>query len=497
MNVYQRGIQLISVCLLGFGIVNLLVGGIFALVCYGLSTNTTAELFGAAAANIDNAQLQAQLFLGAATVECLTGLLSILGTVFGFYAVRKPDKALPFVVVDVLLLVGMAAVFCVLVLDRNTDMSVYIAVLAPLFLLAIALVCALRIRAQLKTGELSADWYAEYKAERAAQGKKEKLGLIRVIQVIFGFCILGSLLLCTTMKSGTYAIDTAFVVHFVNLVGEGVACWLIAKRFKVTRWWVIGVSTFNIVFGTLGVLVTGTFDITERLTSCIFDIFLILYFCLSKKVRRVLTVDFSIEQQKQEIVEAWDLWRPKTWDFWRSMIIYYCLFSIVGHWMEACYCLTIKFGIMPGTYDPTSGIWRDYLNPFPVYGVGMVACALLLYPIKTKLEEKLGGLVKPLVGSYLVNTLVCAGIELALGFACNQDLSLWDYSDMFCNFMGQICLLNSCLFGAVATLMTWIVFPALQRGYIKLPPDLKKTLFVGIIAFYALVICLYVLKMAA
>ncbi len=198
-------------------------------------------------------------------------------------------------------------------------------------------------------------------------------------------------------------------------------------------------------------------------------------------------------------VQAWDIWKPTTWEFWRNMIIYFCLFSIVGHWMEAGLCLFIKYGIVPGIYDPNSGIWRDYLSPFPVYGAGMVACGLLLYPIKTKLEEKLGGIWKPLLASFIVNTLVCAVIELILGLTSNQPVNgvypLWDYSTMPFNFMGQICLQNTTAFGVVATLMTWAVWPALQRLSAKMPNDVRKTFFVAVVVFYAFVVCLYLLKL--
>ena len=69
------------------------------------------------------------------------------------------------------------------------------------------------------------------------------------------------------------------------------------------------------------------------------------------------------------------------------------------------------------------------------------------------------------------------------------------YPDMFCNFMGQVCLLNACLFGAVATLMTWVVYPALQKLYLRAPKDIKTTLFVGVVVFYAVVICLYMVNL--
>ena len=129
----------------------------------------------------------------------------------------------------------------------------------------------------------------------------------------------------------------------------------------------------------------------------------------------------------------------------------------------------------------------------------MVACALLLFPIKNLFEKKLGGVWKPLLASFVVNALVCAAIELTLGLMSNMPdangvYPLWDYSTMPFNFMGQICLQNVLLFGVVATLMTWVVFPALQRQYLMLPEDVRQVLFVAVIVFYMLVVCLYVIN---
>lgn len=168
--------------------------------------------------------------------------------------------------------------------------------------------------------------------------------------------------------------------------------------------------------------------------------------------------------------------------------------------MEAGFCLFIKWGIVPGIYDPNSGIWHDYLNPFPVYGAGMVACAVLLFPIKNLLEEKLGGIVKPLVASFIVNALCLRGsssLSWASRRTCPDANGVYPSVGtplMPFNFMGQICLQNTLLFGVVATLMTWVVYPALQREYLKLPEPMRQTFFVAVLAFYAIVVCLYVIN---
>lgn len=177
----------------------------------------------------------------------------------------------------------------------------------------------------------------------------------------------------------------------------------------------------------------------------------------------MLTQPFDAEVKQRELAKDLDCYQPRTWAFWRNIIIYFCVFSVVGHWMEAAYCTLIRFGMIPGTYDPNSQIWSDWLYPFIVYGFGAVACVLLLYPVKNFLEKRIRSRVVPLLISFVVNALVCTTIELVMGLMVNQPgpdgkLPLWDYSDMFCNFMGQVCLQNAIAFGVVATLMTWVIY---------------------------------------
>ena len=133
-----------------------------------------------------------------------------------------------------------------------------------------------------------------------------------------------------------------------------------------------------------------------------------------------------------ELAKDLDCYQPRTWAFWRNIIIYFCVFSVVGHWMEAAYCTLIRFGMIPGTYDPNSQIWSDWLYPFIVYGFGAVACVLLLYPVKNFLEKRIRSRVVPLLISFVVNALVCTTIELVMGLMVNQPgpdgkLPLWDY----------------------------------------------------------------------
>ena len=50
---------------------------------------------------------------------------------------------------------------------------------------------------------------------------------------------------------------------------------------------------------------------------------------------------------------------PKTWFFWRGVIINFCVFCLVGHWLEIPYCMFMDwaFHVVADDYD----VWTDPL----------------------------------------------------------------------------------------------------------------------------------------
>ena len=57
---------------------------------------------------------------------------------------------------------------------------------------------------------------------------------------------------------------------------------------------------------------------------------------------------------------------PRTWAFWRSLIVVLCVFSIVGHWLEIPYCVFMDrcFGIVTDDYN----VWTRPAGP-PLSGL--------------------------------------------------------------------------------------------------------------------------------
>jgi len=328
----------------------------------------------------------------------------------------------------------------------------------------------------------------------------KKLGFMRFLQVLFAINISITIISLVFVSKSSFTLGLHDILDLTNLVFDGVSFWLIWKRKAAARVFIIAFSLFNIVVCTLIVALSGSMSVVAGLNSCAPDIVMCLYFLTSRRAKAILTEPFSIESRQADLVTAANLYRPRTLGFWRDIAIYFCVFSVVGHWMEAGYCTLIRFGILPGIYDPTSQIWSDWLYPFPVYGFGAVACILLFYPVKCWLMKKISTPGVPLALSFLFNALVCTLIELTMGLIMNQplpdgSLPLWDYRNMFCNFMGQVCLQNAIGFGLVATLITWVVYPLLEKFLLGFSKEFMTTVFIAVIIGFAILFFFYCINL--
>lgn len=334
----------------------------------------------------------------------------------------------------------------------------------------------------------------------------KKIGFLRFFEIWWGLGAFMMVFATAFLTKQDFEMNFSTFVSYVYTFSNAISLLFLVKRKSITRKVVTYTSLASILINasTL-VAVMDDFDVAVFLLASLslnfFDILTIIYFNISKRVKAQLTEPFSIDTIKSENEREAKLYNPRSWAFWRNLIIYFCIFSVVGHWLEAGYCTFIRFGIIPGTYDPNSQIWSDWLFPFPVYGIGAVACVLLLYPIKTLLQKNVHLKFAPFIGSFVVNALVCTLIELIMGLIWNTPakpdgtLPLWDYSDMFCNFMGQICLQNAVAFGVAATFMVWFIYPSLEKFLSRFSKDAMNIAFVVIVLFFALLIALYLITM--
>ena len=81
--------------------------------------------------------------------------------------------------------------------------------------------------------------------------------------------------------------------------------------------------------------------------------------------------------------------RVRTWEFWRDLIMYFIVFSFIGHWAEILFCRLILAGVFMGGYDPTNAmLWDQWLFPFSAEGTALAAVVVFLHPIATKLQNR-------------------------------------------------------------------------------------------------------------
>lgn len=159
---------------------------------------------------------------------------------------------------------------------------------------------------------------------------------------------------------------------------------------------------------------------------------------------------------------------PRTWFFWRGVIINIFIFSIVGHWMELPYCWFMDnvFHIVEDDY----AVWTDpWYVPYWVYGIGSAVITIMLLPLKLhtlKARKTFWGAVV----EYLVVAIVlCAAMELIIGLLINQpdpvtgEHPFWDNSQLPGNIGGQAWIVNDIALGLVSFIYVWLIFPFLQK----------------------------------
>ncbi len=129
-------------------------------------------------------------------------------------------------------------------------------------------------------------------------------------------------------------------------------------------------------------------------------------------------------------------------------------------------------------------------------GAAVVVIGLVLYPFFLWLKKKFTGKKRFLayVISFFAGALLCTVIEFSMGLLVNADLQLWDYRENFCNIMGQVCLQNTMAFGVVAAIITWWVYPMLERLIARVPNDIMNIVAIVIFVFGGIVWSLYLIN---
>lgn len=111
------------------------------------------------------------------------------------------------------------------------------------------------------------------------------------------------------------------------------------------------------------------------------------------------------------------------------------------------------FSFSAAVYGGVEILWRGYTHPTMLLAGGICGVLLLLVNNVMKREKYL---YKCIVGS-----LIITAVELVFGLIFNIGLqqNIWDYSNLKFNFLGQISLLFTVVWGFICA----AAFPVLER----------------------------------
>ena len=337
-----------------------------------------------------------------------------------------------------------------------------------------------------------------------AAGRPKFGPIIRIVEVYFAAVVLTVLGYALLMPAGDFKYDITLLRIMVVMAAAARSLWLIEKRASTTRAFVVVSMSIVVVLSVLDMIFGGEYErIAAAVTMPVLvtggilyfggSIGIIGYFALSPHAKAVFTepLDKSTQPTSDANDDIYE--KPFTWPWFRNLVIYYCTFSIFGHWAEIGFCWLIVLGVVMGDYDFSHAqLWDWWLCPYPAEGLAVVLIVVLLFPIKEWLSKKFGGRLLPaLVVSFLVNMLVCAAIDFTTGITANANYELWDYRDLPFNFMGQIVLQNTLVYSAAATFIVWVVYPLMAKALHRAPQSLVNGLFFGLVGFYAFLEVLY------
>ena len=323
------------------------------------------------------------------------------------------------------------------------------------------------------------------------------LGFMRVIQVVNVLNVISYLFVLLFVNGSRMPIDFILISITVNLVGQSVIVWMIAKRKIYTRQVVIVFQIVIYINWLIPDFIAGTLNVASAIGEAIVPALLCVYFLTSRRAKAVLVQPFDVRVKDKDLDDQTKMWNPRSVDFWLRLLIYFFCFSVMGHWMEMGVQILVINGLFPGTVASADSLtWRDNLNPFFIYGIAVVICGAVLFPIYVKLKQVIPNIWVAFLVSFLINMAFCVAAELVLGFLFNTDYSAWDYRDQFMNFQGQICLVYSVAFGIASSVITWLVYPFLEKQFSYIGKDLFRVIFVASAVIFAMLYVTYNVDLA-
>ena len=323
--------------------------------------------------------------------------------------------------------------------------------------------------------------------------------ILRLCQAYFAFAMLLALVFGFLCSPSMFDYDLSMARVLALMAGGMVTLWLMSRRARSAR--AVGAVTALgcAALSAVDLAAFGAFDelalyigrpATTTIAAIEYAGAVAVAACLafSPQARRVLVNPPEL-QPGATTGHSWDTplrQRVRTRVFWRDLVIYFIVFSLLGHWLEMLFCQLIVAGVFMGDYDPTNAmLWSQWLFPFTAEGAAAVAIVFILHPFARWLTRKTGGRVwLAVLLSFLVNAAVCTGIDFTTGMIANQDYQLWDYRALPFNFMGQVCLQSSMTYSIAATLIVWVFYPLMDTGLRRMPRGVANAIALGLLGMY-------------
>jgi len=172
--------------------------------------------------------------------------------------------------------------------------------------------------------------------------------------------------------------------------------------------------------------------------------------------------------------------------------IFEILFTLIICGMIGWLIETTEVFIRYGRLTARGMLFISRIDGFPIvwglpfilmYGVGG---SILIWAFKPLAKEP--------IRLFLVGTFVLTLFEYATSLFCETafNMKLWDYSHMFMNFQGRICLSSSLAWGVLSVISVKFLAPLFDKLYNKIMN--KRTLHIIIIVLLVFIIVCYILR---
>jgi len=156
-----------------------------------------------------------------------------------------------------------------------------------------------------------------------------KMGFMRVLMVYYAISLLLMMAGLCLVPGQEIAYNWETARTTTSLIIDVIGLWLLSNRMRAARGFSIVVYAANVALSVTLAVISPT-DFSSLVLAVVPDLAIVAYFVFSRRVKAVLIAPFSLEPKRDA-----PLPKPNELVFWRNLIMYYCIFALVGHWMEA------------------------------------------------------------------------------------------------------------------------------------------------------------------